>query len=659
MQNKKAVKFMVYFGYFGNRSSDVINKWTIKVSNFFEKDNICKCIDKNFSYGVVDSTIFNQPSSTTFIDGFCLFADSVLNLSNFNDVIFDRLLKCNCKEFDLCGSFTAFKKYKNEVKFINDYYSARPLYYYCNGQELFFSNDIVMLILLDDIPFSVNKFACELYCSSWFTIEENSLGEYTFFEKIKKLPPASVLSFDGKKLSLFNYYDLEKISSLNYSKISDLSYHLKALRNSLNKISYATYESSKCPNVGVSLSGGIDSSVVLASLISCGLKENIICYHLAFKDPTLYHVSDHEIVKELITHTKVKSYIIWGDKSLKINNCELGRDPFINANGPCCISNELFYFTISGLMRKNNSEILFGGDGGDYLFMGTKYCGDYYMRSKNFRKAFSRSLYLSQSQSIFSKFKNIMKSNIFPFIPFVCDYSYLRIFWKEIFEKTKTPEYMGNIVHTLNKRIQSKKFMRFNESKILKYWYRRFVYDFMFPKGEYVDTRLNDIYVYQPLMDNKIFLQILTTPPDLHYNIYDTSDYDYFKRKKLLRYAYQDILPNCIINQPEKTNYSAVIGSILRNERANLLKLFSYNNTLLTDELGLIKKRDFCNKIKNVIRYSEDPHYFFNEETNYYMNIIKLEIWLKFVDKGKSYFLESLKKSRKMKNNFDDVEFIN
>ena len=86
-----------------------------------------------------------------------------------------------------------------------------------------------------------------------------------------------------------------------------------------------------------------------------------------------------------------------------------------------------------------------------------------------------------------------------------------------MFGNVRTPEYMGPIIHSLDNKQWEQRFLRFNQSKVLKYWYRRFIYDFMFPKGEYSDTRLNSISIYQPLMDNKIFLQALTVPTNLHY----------------------------------------------------------------------------------------------------------------------------------------------
>ncbi len=96
----------------------------------------------------------------------------------------------------------------------------------------------------------------------------------------------------------------------------------------------------------------------------------------------------------------------------------------------------------------------------------------------------------------------------------------------------------------------------------------------MFPKSEYSDTRLNGISIYQPLMDNKIFLQALTVPTNLHYNIYDGGYSNYIQRKKLLRCVYKDILPACITDQPEKTNYSAIIGLTLQHERGPSFKAF-------------------------------------------------------------------------------------
>ena len=508
---------MVYFGYFGPQPTHKFDNWQKKVELFS-----CRCvsrfIDEFFTYGLFSEAEHSSTISDSYIDGFCLFRDRSINLYNWENCTFDQLLNCKNKEIDICGSFTVFKRYDKKIMFMNDYYGTHPLYYYCKDEEFYFSNDIVMLLLIDEIPFSINQFACELYCSSWFTVEENNLGENTFFEGIKKMPPASILSFSGGKLNIYGYYNLEKIALLDYNKNEEFSYNVNLLKNALNEVTYAIYESTQCDNIGVSLSGGIDSSVVLGALISCGLRDKTICYHLAFKDPVLHHVSDHEIVKKLMEHTNVQGYIIWGDETLKINNCEIGRDPLVHANGPCCVSNESFSYIVSILMQQNNSTTLLGGDGGDYLFMGTKYCGDYYLKSnKNIFEAIRRAIYLSRSKSFFTGCKNILEHTIIPFIPYIGNYRYLKIFWEEMFGNVRTPEYMGPIIHSLDNKQWEQRFLRFNQSKVLKYWYRRFIYDFMFPKGEYSDTRLNSISIYQPLMDNKIFLQALTVPTNLHY----------------------------------------------------------------------------------------------------------------------------------------------
>ncbi len=125
------------------------------------------------------------------------------------------------------------------------------------------------------------------------------MGEDTFFEGIKKMPPASILSFNDSELNIYRYYSLEKIALLDYNNNVDFDYNANLLKSALNKVTHAVYESTQHNNMGVSLSGGIDSSVVLGALVSCGLRDKAICYHLAFKDPALHHVSDHDIAKKI------------------------------------------------------------------------------------------------------------------------------------------------------------------------------------------------------------------------------------------------------------------------------------------------------------------------------------------------------------------------
>ncbi len=156
----------------------------------------------------------------------------------------------------LNGSFVLaiWDNNKQELLIANDRFGLRPLYYsMCNGY-LVFSSEMKTLLKDDSLERIVDEEAI-----SDFILFRVLLGTKTFFRDFKRLPPASIIICNPKKISIKNYWDFnfqedkEKSEEYYITKLSELLFQAIDRRLKGNH------------KIGVALSGGHDSRMVLAA----------------------------------------------------------------------------------------------------------------------------------------------------------------------------------------------------------------------------------------------------------------------------------------------------------------------------------------------------------------------------------------------------------
>ncbi len=155
------------------------------------------------------------------------------------------------KKFNGIFAFAIWDKDKQELFLARDLIGVKPLYYYYDGKRFIFSSEI-KAILQHNISRILNKEALNHYLRILCVPEP-----LTMFADIYKFPPASFVIFKNGKLDIKKYWEADENNLLKCSarEIKKLLY---------NTILEATNRQliSDRP-VGVYLSGGIDSSVVL------------------------------------------------------------------------------------------------------------------------------------------------------------------------------------------------------------------------------------------------------------------------------------------------------------------------------------------------------------------------------------------------------------
>jgi len=143
-----------------------------------------------------------------------------------------------------------------KVILITDRFGSRPLYYAFKDGEIIFSSH-AKGILSYPFPKKLNERTLVKFLLYG---KIGILGDDTWFEGIKLLPPASVLTFfsDGKYM-IEKYWGLEYVSEL--SKKDAIESLCKAFKEAVNEM-----VSNANDNLAVLLSGGLDSRAILAAL---------------------------------------------------------------------------------------------------------------------------------------------------------------------------------------------------------------------------------------------------------------------------------------------------------------------------------------------------------------------------------------------------------
>ena len=136
-----------------------------------------------------------------------------------------------------------------------DRMGIKPLYYYVNGDFLAFASEIKALLELPEIPREVDPEAFDLYLSLRYVP-----GPRTMFKNIYKLQPGHTLVASAAGVRIRKYWDIGYPDQLPNAQQDSLGRFRELLEESVRLRLI-----SEVP-LGVFLSGGIDSSAILATM---------------------------------------------------------------------------------------------------------------------------------------------------------------------------------------------------------------------------------------------------------------------------------------------------------------------------------------------------------------------------------------------------------
>lgn len=239
---------------------------------------------------------------------------------------------------------------KKELILARDHMGIKPLYYQLKNNHLIFASEIKGMLASGLVEKKINTTALNQYLANGYVMQPS-----TFIEHVLMLPPASYLVWDGEKSLTQTYWNItDKPNQLPQTEA-------QAIIEVKSIITEAVKEETISDRpLGVFLSGGLDSTVLVAALRNSGFK-NVRTFSVGFDGDEL---SEEDEAKEAAAFYKTQH------TQLQVNDKDIV--PYINQ-----YIKSLDQPSVDGLntwlvskVTAKHVTVALSGLGGDELFSG-------------------------------------------------------------------------------------------------------------------------------------------------------------------------------------------------------------------------------------------------------------------------------------------------
>tara|TARA_B100000767_G_scaffold89274_1_gene85800 strand:- start:1030 stop:2793 length:1764 start_codon:yes stop_codon:yes gene_type:complete len=283
---------------------------------------------------------------------------------------------------------------KNRNLFLaRDRFGVKPLYFSNSNNFFRFGSTLQSIIAKKDIELELDPKSLHMH----FSLHAVVPAPNTIFKNIKKVPPGHYLIINkDKKLSINQYWNLDSLNESDYIVDEEEAINMTKdiLINSVEK-----RLSASDTDVGVLLSGGLDSSLIVA--LAKDKFPKLKTYSIGFEDAeeekgSEFFYSD-QIVKKFKTNHK---------KFIIKNNSVLSKLPetFKSMSEPMVAQDAVAFYMLSELVSKDVKVIL-SGQGADEGFAGYFWYKKMYSELNHYNN-FSKH-YLDRSNEEIKDFLNL------------------------------------------------------------------------------------------------------------------------------------------------------------------------------------------------------------------------------------------------------------
>jgi asparagine synthase (glutamine-hydrolysing) len=311
--------------------------------------------------------------------------------------------------FDGMFAFAIWDEKEQQLFAARDRFGEKPLYYFFDGQQFLFASEMKALWAA-----GIEKIANQKMLFNFITIgytDNPAKPEETFYENIEKLPPASCLFFSlpKKELSIEQYWEIDP--EKQNKKISDAE-AIEQFNHLFNASVKRRLRSDV--SIGTSLSGGLDSSSVIASITASNyLSYTAQAFTAIFPG---FEKDELSFSKQVVNQYKLQQHTV----SLSANElladwnklCHHQEEPF----GSASIYTQ---YKVYELATQENVKVLLDGQGADETLAGySKYYKWFWQELFRNRKLF-RSKELKAAKELGIKEKFDFKNMVAAYFPAV------------------------------------------------------------------------------------------------------------------------------------------------------------------------------------------------------------------------------------------------
>lgn len=248
-------------------------------------------------------------------------------------------------------AFVIWDKVEKKLTAVRDRMGVKPLYYSFHGETFYFASEQKALFAAE-VPLRVSHEGLDEYIFNRFVA-----GEDTLYENVKKLLPGHLMTIEASgKISFEKWWDL-KTEIQNQAKIHN---PVEWFRDTFDD-SIRLRMVSDVP-VGVLLSGGLDSSTVLASLNAQNYKD-IKTFNIGFDEKEHNETHMAKLIAERYDYefhtTKLEGQNLF-DKLVRSTYFQ--DEPIMHLSEP--------HLLAVSKMAKPHVKVLLSGEGADELMGG-------------------------------------------------------------------------------------------------------------------------------------------------------------------------------------------------------------------------------------------------------------------------------------------------
>jgi asparagine synthase (glutamine-hydrolysing) len=485
-------------------------------------------------------------------------------------------------------SFAIYNSTNDSLFCARDRFGVKPFYYYLNEEKLIFASEPkAILSVLNKKP---NADYQRIY--DYLIFNRTDHDSHTFFEGIQKLPHGHTLTVTENKVTIKKWYDLRNESKTSLKNSSEFRELLKS--------AISIRLRSDVP-IGLTLSGGLDSSSIASSLIEDFNNHQVNTFSAVYgenkkgdeskfinvykdKLPNMHFVSPNS--KELLDD--LNDFI------------ETQQEPFGTTS---------IYANYKIMKEANKTvRVMLNGQGADEYLAGYHYFyGNYYydlfISLKWFTLLKEMITYIKNNKSLFA-----IKSFVFYLLPSAVQ-SNLKVKEKKVIRKDFIDKYKKS--SNVPKKIFGKVTLFENLINHFEYKLEHLL------KWDDRNSMRFGIESRNPFLDYRLVQQTISTPNSFKIKNGIT--------KIILREAFKDILPNKIAIRKDKIGFSTPEDDWFRTPEFQKI-IFEILNS------SSFKNRNIINPTLALEQYKAH----LNKKTNISTEIwkwINLELWFrKYID---------------------------
>ena len=492
--------------------------------------------------------------------------------------------KC-LNKFNGMFAFVIYDTMNKDIFAARDRFGIKPFYYYLDEDELIFASEIKAIL-----PFIKREANFEAI-SNYLLFNRTDYSSDTFFKGIKKLPHGGQLEIHKNQVTYSKWYNLKE-------NIFNKEFRPKDFRSMLTD-SIKLRLRADVP-IGVSLSGGIDSSVITSSVLHDFALTDINTFSAVYDKTS--PVDESEYIEEYREDVKNMHFVSPNAHSL---NDDL--HSFIDAHTePCPDLGPYIQYKVMELASKS-VKITLDGQGADEQLAGYHNFFSIYflelLRKKKLRLLFKEVIkYVVNHKSLDAfkytlfyvlnpKIQNLLNKTRFPSV-------------KKSFAKQNVHKYINRSLY---------KPQGLNDSLFSHFEYKL---EHLL-RWEDINSMHFSVEARVPFLDHRLVESTLSSPP--YTKIYNG------ETKNILRQAYKDILPKKIVNRKDKKGFSNPRKEWLKSSKFqkiifDIIYSESFKNRGVFD--ADIAKRQYQKHLQDKI-----------DASNEIWKWINLELWFrKFID---------------------------